>query len=135
MNLDPVTRVRAATVALVVDGNVDAVGEFFATDYVIHLTGSDAAGGHAVIRNACALYQRAFSDLQVEIEVLVAAKDRVAWQRTVRATHTGSFRGFPGTGRPIIWRDMVTSRFRDGLIVEEWLVSDLAEQLLHGRKG
>ena len=30
---------------------------------------------------------------------------------------------------------MVTSQFRDGLIEEEWFVTDLAERLLLGRKG
>ena len=29
---------------------------------------------------------------------------------------------------------MVTSRFRDGLIAEEWLITDLAERLLLARK-
>ena len=80
------------------------------------------------------MYRRAFSELQVEVEVLVKAKDRVAWQRTVRATHKGNFKGFPATGRPIVWRDMVTSRFRDGLIAEDWVITDLAERLLLARK-
>ncbi|MCL4865617.1 MAG: ester cyclase [Gemmatimonadales bacterium] len=43
--------------------------------------------------------------------------------------------GFPATGRPIVWRDMVTSRFVDGRIVEDWSISDLAERLLLARKG
>ena len=80
------------------------------------------------------MYRRAFSDLQVEVEVLVKAKDRVAWQRTVRATHKGNFKGFPATGHPIVWRDVVTSRFRDGLIAEDWVITDLAERLLLARK-
>lgn len=42
--------------------------------------------------------------------------------------------GFPATGRPIVWRDMLTTQFRDGLISEEWAVSDLAERLLLARK-
>lgn len=28
------------------------------------------------------------------------------------------------------WRDMVTSRFSDGLIADEWVISDLAERFL-----
>lgn len=64
----------------------------------------------------------------------MTAKTRVAWQRTIRATHEGPFKGFPATGRPVVWRDMVTSRFRDGLIAEDWLLTDLAERLLLERK-
>jgi predicted ester cyclase len=80
------------------------------------------------------MYRRAFADLQVEVEILVKAKDRVAWQRTIRATQKGDFKGFPATGRRIVWRDMVTSRFRDGLIAEDWFITDLAERLLLARK-
>jgi predicted ester cyclase len=80
------------------------------------------------------MYRRAFPDAEVEVEILAESKDRVAWQRTLRATHQGSFKGFPATGRPIVWRDMVVSRFRDGLIAEDWLIPDLAERLLLGRK-
>ena len=79
-------------------------------------------------------YRRAFSDIEVEIEFLVKTKDRIAWQRTLRAKQTGAFKGFPATNRIIIWRDMITSEFRDGLIAEDWVVTDLAEKLLLARK-
>lgn len=117
------------------NGNLDAIAEFFTPDYVAHLTDEDLTGGHAAIRRVVGMYRRAFKDLQVEVEILVKAKDRVAWQRTLRATHKGDFKGFPATGRPIVWRDMVASRFRDGLIAEDWLITDLAERLLLARKG
>jgi steroid delta-isomerase-like uncharacterized protein len=127
-------QIQAANSELMVKGNLDTIGEFFTPDYVVHLTDQDMTGGHAAIRKILGQYRRAFPDLQVEIEILVKAKDRVAWQRTLRATHQGNFRGFPATGRRMVWRDMVTSRFRDGLIVEDWLVTDLAERLLLARK-
>ena len=66
----------------------------------------------------------------MEIDILVKAKNRIAWQRTVKAKHTGTFKGFSATKRSIIWHDMITSEFRDGLIAEEWVISDLAEKLL-----
>jgi len=71
------------------------------------------------------MYRRAFPYLQVEVEILVEGTDRVASQRTLRGTHQGDFKGFPATGRPIVLRDMVTSWFRDGLIAEDWLITDL----------
>jgi steroid delta-isomerase-like uncharacterized protein len=128
------SRIEAANSALMVDGNVDAVGEFFTPDYVAHLTDQEMTGGQGAVRTVLAMYRSAFSDLQVEVEILVEGSDRVAWQRTLRATHDGDFKGFPATGRPIVWRDMATSRFRDGLIAEDWLISDLAERLLLARK-
>jgi steroid delta-isomerase-like uncharacterized protein len=128
------SKIQAANSALIANGNTDAIGEFFTPDYVAHLTDEDMAGGHGAIRRVLGMYQRAFPDLQVEVEILVEGKDRVAWQRTLRGTHQGDFMGFPATGRRIVWRDMVTSEFRDGLIAEDWFITDLAERLLLARK-
>jgi len=127
------SKIEAANSKLMANGHVDAIGEFFATDYVAHGTGKGMRG-HGAIRRFLAMYRLAFPDLRVEVEILVKAKDRVAWQRTLRAIHKGNFKGFPATGRRIVWRDMVTSRFRDGLIAEDWVITDLAERLLLGRK-
>ncbi|MEM7233935.1 MAG: ester cyclase, partial [Planctomycetota bacterium] len=99
-----------------------------------HLTTGDMTGGHDLLRRVVDAYRRAFSDISVDIEVLVEDGDRVAWQRTISAMHTGSFQGLPATNLKTTWRDMVTTRFDGDLIAEEWLVSDLAEQLLRTRK-
>ena len=135
MSRELASTIEAATSALLVEGDAGAIGEFFTRDYIVHLTDQDANGGHEAIRKVLGLYRRAFTNVKVVVEILVATKNRVAWQRTIRATHTGSFKGFPGTGHAIVWREMVTSQFRDGLIEEEWFVTDLAERLLLGRKG
>lgn len=127
------SKIQAANSALIADGNLDAVGEFFRPDYVAHGTDQDMKG-HAAIRSFLGMLRRAFPDLQVEVEILVEGKDRVAWQRTLRGTHRGDFMGFPASGRQVVWRDMVTSEFRDGLIAEDWVITDLAERLLLARK-
>jgi predicted ester cyclase len=101
---------------------------------VVHLTDRDVAGGHPLVRDYLELVQRAFPKLKIEVEILVEGSDRIAWQRTLRAKQQGAFKGFPPSGRTIVWRDVVTSRFCDGLIAEEWVISDLAEQLLLSRK-
>lgn len=126
--------IEAANATLIGDGDLDRISEFFAADYVAHLTDQDASSGRDVIRSTVGLYRRAFPDLQVQVDILVEAEDRVAWQRTLRGTQQGAFKGFPATGRSIAWRDGVTSRLVDGLIAEEWVISDLAERLLLARK-
>lgn len=126
--------IEAANATLIVEGHLDRIGEFFAVDYVAHLTDGDTAVGHDAIRTAIGLYRRAFPDLQVHVDILVEAGDRIAWQRTLRGTQQGAFKGFPATGRSVVWRDGVTSRLVDGLIAEEWVITDLAERLLLARK-
>ena len=127
-------RIKAANSALIVNGNLEAVGEFFTSDYVAHVTDRDMEGGHDTIRRFLRALRRAFPVIQIEVEVLVEGKDRVAWQRTLRGIQKGAFKGFPASGRRIVWRDMVTSRFRDSLIAEDWVITDLAERLLLARK-
>lgn len=127
------SKIEAANSALLANGNLDAIGEFFSPDYVAHGTSHEMTG-HRGIRRSLGLYRRAFHDMRVEVEILVSAKDRVAWQRTLRATQQGSFKGFPATGRRIVWRDVVTSRFEGGLITEDWVITDLAERLLLARE-
>ncbi len=134
MNQTLASKIKAANAALLANGDLDAVGEFFTEDYIAHVTDEKMALGHAGIRKVLGMVQRAFPDIQVEVEILVEGKDRVAWQRTLRGTQQGGFKGFPASGRAIVWRDMVTSQFRDGLIAEEWFITDLAERLLLARK-
>jgi len=128
------SKIKAANHVLLSEGNHDAVKEFFAPDYIAHLTGRDVAGGHKLVRGLLELYQHAFPHPKVEVEILMQGPGRVAWQRTLRARQEGPFKGFPASGREIAWRDVVISHFRDGLIAEEWVISDLAEQLLLSRK-
>jgi predicted ester cyclase len=129
-----VAMIEAANSALIVNGSLNEVADFFTGDYVAHVTGQDFVGGHDVVRKIVRAYRRAFSDIEVEVEILVKAKNRIAWQRTLRAKQTGAFKGFSATNRMVVWRDMIVSEFRDGLIAEDWVVTDLAEKLLLARK-
>jgi len=128
------SKIKAANETLIAKGEHNAIGKFFSPDYVAHLTQQDMAGGHRLVLSLLELYQRAFPDPEVQVEILLEGPDRIAWQRTLRAKHAGAFKGFPASGLEIVWRDVVISRFRDGLITEEWVISDLAEQLLLSRK-
>lgn len=134
MNNSLSEHIQSANTALIVDGQLDACQRFFSEDYVAHVTRGDLPAGHDGIRKVIGLLHKAFTDLAVEVEILVETSDRIAWQRTLSGKHTGSYKGFPATDKKLTWRDMVTSQFRDGLIAEEWVVTDLAEQLLLARK-
>ena len=128
------SKIHAAHSALFVEGNLESVGEFFSPDYLVHVTGRDLDGGHGLVRQYLGMLRSSFPDLEVEVEILLEGEDRVAWQRTLKGKHEGAFMGFPASGRPLMWRDMATSRFCDGLIAEEWTMSDLAERLLLAKK-
>jgi len=126
-------KIREANSAILTDRRLEAVGEFFAPDYVAHVTDRDAEVGLDEIRGFIGMLHGAFPDIEVEVEILVEGENRVAWQRTLHGTHQGDFMGFPACGRRIVWRDMVVNRFHDGLIAEDWAITDLAERLLRAR--
>ena len=125
--------IRDANVQLIEDGNVEAIADYFVTNYIVNFGGSRKSGQGAVRGFTKAIHD-AFSELSVVVDILVQADDRIAWQRTVSGTQIGKFQGFPASGLEITWRDMIVSRIEDGRISEEWVVSDLAEALLRSRK-
>ena len=126
--------IQAANTALITNGDLDAVGDFFTPDYVVHLTDRVMRGGHNKIQDIISTLRLSFPDIQVEVDILFEGERRVAWQRIMRGTHEGTFKGFPASGVQMVWRDMVVSQFHNGLIAEKWVVTDLAERLLLSRK-
>ena len=135
MKRDMRTQIKKANAALLERGEVTAIESFFAPDYLVHVTGKDLEGGHDMIRHIVDMYHHAFSGIEADVEILAKEGNRVSWQRTIRAKHRGAFKGFPATNRRLVWREMITSRFEKNLIVEEWYITDLAEQLLLARKS
>jgi len=127
----PGARVLSANEALITEGGLDRIADFFSSEYVAHFTEQDWEGGHDAIRGFLTAQRAAFPDLRIEVEILVECGDRVAWQRTHRGTHQADFMGIPASGRALVWRNMVVTRFENGLIAEEWAISDLAERMIH----
>lgn len=134
MEISLASKIKEANTMLIVNGNLDRVGDFFTLDYTVHLTDQVMKGGHSIVHNILSALRQSFPDIQIVVDILLEGEERVAWQRTLRATHKRKFKSFPASDRQIVWRDMVTSQFHDGLIAEEWVITDLAEQLLLSRK-
>lgn len=127
-------RIRQANEAVLEQGRHDAIADFFTVGYVAHVSGR-AMTGHGAVAGVMEALRRAVPELRVDVEILVEGDDRIAWLRTCRGIQSGAFKGFPPSGKELVWRDMVVSRFERGLIAEEWVVTDLAESLLLARKG
>lgn len=68
--------------------------------------------------------RKAFPDMQVDVEQMVADEDNVAFAYTLTGTHKGEYMGIEGTNRSIKVRGMQISRFRNGKMVERWGSSD-----------
>ena len=65
--------------------------------------------------------KRAFPDLRINVQQIVAEGDKVAVLWTFQGTHTGSgYEGLPPTGTRVEIRGITIWRIVDGRIVEEW---------------
>ncbi|MEX0739044.1 MAG: ester cyclase [Pseudohongiella sp.] len=127
--------IKDANAKIIADGMLDDVEKYFTPDYSVNLTNKKLSGGFSTIQSTLSAQMRAFSNIEVKVEILIEGVDRIAWQRTMSATHSGAYKGFPASGQQLIWRDMVVSQIEGGRIKEEWLSTDLAEQLLLSRKS
>ena len=119
---------------LAANAGLEDICVHFNSAYIAHTTGKTLSGGHKIVKGFVREIKKAFSDIEISVDILMAENDRVAWRRTWKAVQTGAYKGFPATNKKLTWSDMVVTRFEDGLIVEDWLLTDLAEQLLKARK-
>ncbi len=96
-----------------------------APDIVIHY--AEMPGplqGRETWQQGYELVKRAFPDLKIRVDDLVAAGDKVALRLTLSGTHLGEFQGIPATGRTISYVSHEFYRVANGVFAEEWICSD-----------
>jgi steroid delta-isomerase-like uncharacterized protein len=71
------------------------------------------------------MMSKAFPDMQVKLEDIVAEGDRVACRWTATATHKGEFMGMPATGKQVTITGIHIDRIAGGKITETWNYSDM----------
>jgi predicted ester cyclase len=94
--------------------NVGLADELLAPNYVNRLTGADLAA----VKGMLTVMSTALSDVQYEIDDLVAEGDAVVARWKMEATHTGSLMGETPTGKRVSSRGLTYYRLVDGQIVE-----------------
>ena len=106
-------------------GNLAAVDDYIATDYVRHDPGLPAPiRGPEGVRQLVHVYRTAFPDINFTVEMTIAEADKVAVLLGVRGTHLGELMGIPATGRPVAITAMEIFRFVSGKVVEQWVAVD-----------
>jgi steroid delta-isomerase-like uncharacterized protein len=121
-----VALVRASVDALNA-GDTDTLLAVVAPDFVIHYAEDpEPLQGRQTWKQGFELMKHAFPDLEVHVDDIVAADDKVAVRLTLSGTHQGEFQGIPPTGRKIRYVSHEFYRVVDGLIAEEWICSDTA---------
>jgi len=101
-------------------GNLAAVDEFMAPDYVEHQIRDNRLPGRDSLKHLIAKFHKAFPDLKSVLYDIFARGDRVAFRWGVSGTHLGDWVGTPPTGNHITVTGMSIYRIADGKAVEGW---------------
>ena len=114
--------------------DLSAIEDLFAPDYAVN---GQPLGVEGVRRSVISL-RSIFGDPTVEIEDLIAERDKVVMRWTMRGTHQGAFMGVPPTGKRVTLTGINIYRVAGGKIVENHESVDLLgllEQLGAGPGG
>jgi steroid delta-isomerase-like uncharacterized protein len=87
------------------------------------------ATGAKLAKQVFALLLRAYPDLHITVEALIAEGDNVVSRNTVTGTHQGEHLGVPPTGKSVTYNEIIIARFADGRIAETWGVVDVLAQM------
>ena len=105
-------------------GNMEAVDELVASDFVGYGPGRRVTHGPEELKQVVSRMRTAFPDLHFTVEDEIAADDRVVTRWTGWGTHQGDWSGTAATGRPVTFTGIAIRRIADGKIVERWVNVD-----------
>jgi len=108
-------------------GELTAYYELFDNSYVAHVHGRDIpleelkkldAGVFALI-----------PDYHFTLNDVIAENDKIAFRTTCVGTHTGEAMGITPTGKKLEFVMFCISRFYDGIVAEDWMLTDLLQMI------
>jgi predicted ester cyclase len=108
--------------------NVDGVGHLFHSSFVHHFRTSLPLGFEG-LRQVGIMMNRAFPDVVVTENDLIASGDRVVERSSATATHEGAMMGEKPTKKTIKWSEIHIYRLKDGRIAEHWAEIAMMELL------
>jgi steroid delta-isomerase-like uncharacterized protein len=106
-----------------------AIDELVEPDALIRTPLPIEATGAEKLKEVFARLHKAFPDLHVTVEDLIAEGDKVVSRNTVTGTHQGEYMGLPPTGKSITYNEIFIVRFKSGRIAETWGVVDVLSQM------
>jgi len=134
MNIDRTESARRALERVCSGAGLDPASRYYSPSFVDHVNDLQFHGLAGAERSV-QLYRKLLSDISIHVEEQVATGDRVASRFVVSGT---------SHGRRVRFNGITVSRFENGLIVEDWSVTDtlgmlrqlgLARSLLVGLKA
>jgi steroid delta-isomerase-like uncharacterized protein len=105
------------------------IDEVFEPDVVMSTPVPIRATGAEAFKEVFATLHRAFPDLHIAVEELIAEGDKVVARNTVTGTHQGEYLGKPPTGNRVTYNEVFILRFVSGRIAQSWGIVDVLAQM------
>jgi steroid delta-isomerase-like uncharacterized protein len=110
---------------LINTGDIDGFGRQLAADFVEHNENPGVPPTKAGTLQYFQMLVRAFPDLRMDVQDVIASGDKAVARLQVFGTHQGEFMGIPATGKSAAVNLIDITRFGDdGLAREHWGVVD-----------
>ena len=116
-------------------GNLAVADHALAETYVIHGPFPDVTVNRDQVKQAIVRLRRAFPDLNVTIDDLVADAERVVVRWTLTGTHSGTVAGVAPTGTNVTHAGIAIFGMAGGKVVESWMLADATDRALLARLG
>jgi steroid delta-isomerase-like uncharacterized protein len=108
-------------------GELDAIDELVAEDFIDHWALPGERDGRRGLRELVAGVRQAFPDFHIDRHEVIGEDDWVGERWSASGTHRGPFLGFPATGAKVMLRGVAFCRVEDGLIAENYgLIDELS---------
>ncbi len=105
-------------------GNMNIIDELTSPGYVRYVTLPDMTLNQEGQKKRIAAFRKAFPDVHVTIEDLVAEGEKVTVRVSIRGTHQHQFQDIAPTGKAILITAIDIIRIADGRIAEHWGITD-----------
>jgi steroid delta-isomerase-like uncharacterized protein len=102
--------------------NIAAFEKYFTADFIMHFPDGDQNGEQ--YKGLCQAYFKAFPDLHITTDDLIAEGEKVTKVWTANSTHKSDFMGIPATGKRIVVKGIEVFSIVDGKIREVWAIMD-----------
>jgi steroid delta-isomerase-like uncharacterized protein len=105
------------------------IDEIVDPDVVFHAPVPSEATGAQALKEVWTVLVRAYPDLHLAVEDLIAEGDKVVGRTRVTGTHRGEYMGLAPTGKAVAYNEIFVFRIDNGRIAEIWGVVDIFSQM------
>ena len=104
--------------------NLGAIDELGSPEFVDHSNKPGQAPGLKGAKDNIAMFLKAFPDIKMNVEEIIAEGDIVVARVSGAGTHKGDFFGTPATGKRVSFHGIDMMRYKGGKVVEVWHYGD-----------